>query len=88
MLKHLRSRKQRRIKVKTPSGVKVVYKKRKPGLAHCNVCKAILHGIPRERPYKLRRLPKSGRRPERPYGGMLCHKCLKNKLVEVARKNV
>lgn len=85
MLRHIRSRKQRRVKVKIPSGVKVVYKKRKPKLAHCGSCGTILHGVPRERPYNLKKLPKSKRRPERPYGGALCHKCLKKKIARGAR---
>jgi ribosomal protein L14E/L6E/L27E/ribosomal protein L34E len=81
-----RTRTLRRIKVKTLTGFKVKYKKRKPKIAHCSVCKSQLHGVPRDLPYKIRQLPKSQRRPERMYSGVLCSKCLKLKLEEQHKK--
>lgn len=72
-----------RVKKKTP-GKRLVthYIKRKPSKAECAVCKKELLGVPNLLTYKLRGLPKTQRRPERPYGGYLCHSCLKKKLLE------
>lgn len=81
-----RSRSLRRVYVKTPGGRVVVhYRKRKPKIAHCS-CGAPLKGVVRERPYKMRNMPKTKKRPERPYGGILCSKCMRKLMVEKARK--
>ena len=81
-----KSRTFRRVKVKTP-GAKVVthYRKRKPKIAHCGGCGAKLQGVPRQRPYKMQNMPKTKKRPERPYGGVLCSKCMRQKIKERAR---
>ncbi|MBI2581779.1 50S ribosomal protein L34e [Candidatus Woesearchaeota archaeon] len=66
----------RKIFVKTPGGrVTVHYRERKPSKALCASCKKQLAGVPRERPAKMRNMPKTAKRPERPYGGMLCSAC-------------
>ena len=73
----LRSRSLRRRQLRTPGGRTVThYEKRKPGPARCAVCGRPLAGVPRLRSSKLRKLPKTAKRPERPYGGYLCHRCL------------
>ncbi len=88
-MKQQRSRKQRRVKIKTPGGlVKIAYRKRKPKKAHCALCNAILSSVPAERPYRIRALAKTKRRPERPYGGMLCHMCMREKIKAGVRENV
>ena len=75
-----RSRTFRRIYVKTPGGkVKMQYKRRKPDYAKCS-CGARLMGVPRNIPAKIRKFSKSERRPERPYGGSLCSKCMRMKI--------
>lgn len=85
-MREQRSRRHRRVKVRTPGGeVKVVYKKKKPGKAECANCGAVLKGVPRERPYKMRKKAKTERRPERPYGGVLCARCTRELMVEKAR---
>jgi large subunit ribosomal protein L34e len=72
----LRSRSLRKVKVRTPgSKVVVHFKKRKPKKAHCANCGDLLKGVPRERPYKMQNMAKTKKRPERPFGGMLCSKC-------------
>lgn len=79
-----RTRALRRHKVKTPGNRLVFhYEKRKPKQAHCAICKTLLIGIPREKPYKMQRLPKTKKRPERPYGGILCSECMRNKIREM-----
>lgn len=81
-----KSRKHRRVKVKTPGGVtKVIYKKKKPAKAQCANCGEILKGVPRERSYKIRKMAKTKKRPERPYGGILCTKCTRELMAEKAR---
>jgi large subunit ribosomal protein L34e len=81
-----RSRTFRRIHVKTPGNRVVMhYKKRKPGKAICAICKTELKGVPRERQYKMQNMPKTAKRPERPYGGYLCTKCMRKKIIEKAR---
>lgn len=81
-----RSRTFRRVFVKTPGGKNVLhYRKRKPAKAHCASCGALLHGVPRERPYVMQRLGKTEKRPERKFGGQLCSRCSRFKLREHAR---
>ena len=81
-----RSRTLRRLQVKVPGGrTKLHYKERKPGKIKCGNCGALLKGVSRERPLKMQKLPKTMKRPERPYGGNLCSKCLRSLIVEKAR---
>lgn len=75
----------KKIKKRTPSGRSVIRRgKRKPSVAKCAECGAKLHGMPRLKSSKLRKLPKSKRKPNRPYGGYMCAKCtrelFKNKI--------
>lgn len=91
MAKHI-SRSWRRVFVRLPSRKTVIrYKKRKPKKAKCPHCGEMLHGVPRERPYKMKRLPKTKKRPERPYP-YLCAKCMKEfikeKIFSEVNKNV
>ncbi|HLC81660.1 MAG TPA: 50S ribosomal protein L34e [Candidatus Nanoarchaeia archaeon] len=73
-----KSRRFRKIFVRTPgSRVKVHYRERKPKRASCGSCGTQLAGVPRERPAIFKKLAKSSRRPERPYGGVLCSKCMR-----------
>lgn len=78
-----RTRSLRRVKVKLPGGrVTIHYIKRKPNQAHCANCKKILRGVPKDLPVKIRKLPKSQRRPERLFGGFLCPSCAKNEIIK------
>ena len=81
-----KSRSLRRIYVKTPGGNTVMhYKQRKPGIHVCAECKAKLKGVPRDFANKIKNLSKSSKRPERPYGGVLCSRCMRKKFVQKAR---
>jgi large subunit ribosomal protein L34e len=72
----LRTRSVKKRRVRTPGNRLVThYKMEKPKVAKCNFCKKPLHGVPRVNPSRMRKLPKSSRRPERPYGGNLCSEC-------------
>ncbi len=82
-----KSRTFRRISRKTPGGKTVVhYKKGKPAVGKCSSCGAVLKGVPRERPHKMMKMTKTKKRPERPYGGKLCSKCMRKHFKETARK--
>ncbi len=81
----LRVRNLKRRKVKTPGKRLVVhYKDKKHGIPICAVCKMPLHGVPHLKSVDMGRIPKTKRRPERPYGGNLCSKCMR----EFFRKSV
>jgi large subunit ribosomal protein L34e len=80
---HFKSRSIRLISVKVPGGRTVIhYKYKKPKKAHCARCKAPLAGVPRERPYKIRKMSKTQKRPERPFGGMLCSRCMRAEIIK------
>jgi large subunit ribosomal protein L34e len=84
-----KSRTLRKVFVKTPGGKTTLhYRKRKPSKAVCASCKTQLAGVPRERPYKMMNLPKTAKRPERPYGGVLCSPCTRKLMKEKARQAV
>ena len=77
-----RSRSLRRVYVKAPGGkTRLHYRKRKPGKAECGSCGAFLKGTLRERPNKMSSLAKTKKRPERPYGGVLCTRCMRQKII-------
>jgi large subunit ribosomal protein L34e len=76
----------RMISVKVPGGRTVIqFKKKKPSKAKCAGCGKVLSGVPRERPHKMKKMTKSKKKPERPYGGYLCSKCTRNVLRAKAR---
>jgi len=81
-----RSRSLRRLQVKVPGGrTSLHYRNRKPGKAKCGKCDAVLKGVPRERSLKMHNMPKTRKKPERPYGGNLCSRCMRSLIVEKAR---
>jgi large subunit ribosomal protein L34e len=72
-----RTRSLGKIRVRTPGGRNVThYKKRAPKQARCALCGRPLQGVPRLRVPDLRKLSKTMKRPERMYGGYICHECL------------
>jgi len=83
MLKLPRSRSLRRIKTKLPGGrLTIHYKRRRPSHAVDPYTKEKLHGVPNLIPSKLKKLPKTKRRPNRPYGGVLSSSSLRKKIIE------
>ena len=82
-----RSRSYKGTNTKTPGGVNVLrYKKKKPSKHVCAECGAVLHGVPRGRPFEVNKLAKSKKRPNRPFGGNLCPKCARKHFKNEARK--
>jgi len=59
--------------------------KLKRSAAVCASCGAALQGVPKAGMIGIRRMAASNRRPNRPYGGNLCVRCMretfKNKIV-------
>ncbi len=77
------TRSLRRIRVRTPGNRLVThFEKRNPSISKCGSCGQELKGIPRERPAKFRNLPYSQKTVARPYGGNLCSKCSREKIIE------
>ena len=81
-----RSRSFRKVFVQTPGGKVVVHlEQRKPKLGTCPVTGETLKGVPRARPIKLQNMPKTSKRPERPFGGVLSSKASREVLKSKAR---
>lgn len=82
-----KSRTFRRVKRVTPGhNVVIHYVKRKPSKAICPIYGTELHGVPREIPTKMKNMPKSSKRPERPFGGVLSSKALRDVMKQKARE--
>ncbi len=70
------SRSKKRHKVKTPGGRNVThYKKKRPSYARCKNCGAKLNR-PKLSVKQLKKLPKTKKRPERPFPE-LCSGCMR-----------
>lgn len=83
-----RSRSYKRISRRTPGGRTVIhYEKRKNTPMRCARCGANLAGVP-IKDSERRSLPKSMKRPERMFGGVLCPRCLKIVLKRVIREEL
>ena len=73
--------------VKTPGGrVTIHFFKGKAGKHHCALCACELHGVPHgQRTSGVRKLAKTKRRPNVPFGGTLCSNCRETVFVEAAK---
>jgi len=81
-----KSRTFRRIKKKAPANrILMHFVKRKPAKAHCSVCGAVLKGVPTGLSKELSKMSKTQKRPERPFGGVLCSKCARKAVKTYAR---
>ncbi|MGY0288507.1 MAG: 50S ribosomal protein L34e [Thermoproteota archaeon] len=69
---------KRRVSVRTPGGRTVYhYRKKRYNAAKCAICKKPLNGVANGPRSFLSKLSKSEKRPNRPYGGYLCARCLR-----------
>lgn len=76
-----RSRSLRRVQIRAPSGRTVThYEDKKNSQALCAICKKPLRGV---KTNKIHKYSKTEKRPERPFGGYLCHDCLE-RLIKLA----
>ncbi|NJL43989.1 MAG: 50S ribosomal protein L34e [Nitrosarchaeum sp.] len=81
-----KSRTFKRKQVPVPGGqLAKHFVKPNPKQASCAACGRALHGIPRKSPTQMHNLPKTMKRPERPYGGVLCSSCMRHEMVQKAR---
>jgi len=80
-----KSRTFRRIKKRVVSGTVTHYTKRKPAKCKCANCSVPLKGVKSDLPSKIQKLSKSERRPERPFGGVLCSQCARKEHKKSAR---
>ena len=72
----------RRKAVRTPGGRLVYqYLKKKGSVPSCGQCKEKLRGITPSRPMERSRMPRGQLTVKRAYGGVLCHKCVKERIV-------
>lgn len=84
---NLRSRTFRRVFVHTPGNKTVMhYRRRKPNFAQCADCGVRLKAVPRGLPAELKNMPKTMKRPERPFGGVLCSACSRDRIITSVRK--
>lgn len=67
----IKSRSFRRKQVRTISGTKTTYHRRSPKQPTCSVTGQKLHGVPRRTTTQLKNMPKTAKRPQRPFGGVL-----------------
>ena len=81
----LKSRTYRRVKVRLAKRLTTHFERKKPSKHVCGSCGRLLQGVLRERPYKMRTLQKTKKRPSRPYGGVLCSDCSRELLKEKIR---
>jgi large subunit ribosomal protein L34e len=79
-------RSHRMLYVKAPGNKTVIqFRERMPKPAKCASCGAVLKGVACERPYKMQKIAKSRKKVSRAYGGYLCPRCLKRKVIRGAR---
>lgn len=77
----------REVKKKTPGGRNVThYERRKPSKAQCGMCGVQLSGVPRATKAELASIPKTSKRPERPFGGVLCSACMRRVVIQENRE--
>ncbi|MCX6767469.1 MAG: 50S ribosomal protein L34e [Candidatus Micrarchaeota archaeon] len=71
---------------RSPKGKKIIMlKPKKPAHAHCALCGAILGGMPRMGVHGTAKIAKTGKRPQRVFGGVLCGKCTQAIIKEKTR---
>lgn len=88
-MKARKSRSLRRVMVRVPGGEsRRAYRKRMHSRAICGICGDVLKGVPRVLPVKMKNMAKTKKRPQRPYGGVLCSKCMRRIMVSKARSGL
>jgi large subunit ribosomal protein L34e len=81
-----KSRSVRRLNRVTPTGKRVThYVSRKPAKAQCAGCGTYLKGVARASHNKMQNMSKSQKRPERPFGGVFCSSCSRQKIASKFR---
>ena len=85
----LRGRAKKRNQVRLPGNRSAThYKKGKVKGAHCLRCGQSFASIPRLTPSELGKLFPTQRKIERPYGGQLCHNCVRELIKQAVRASI
>ena len=72
--------------MRVPGGtVELHHRRRKNAKPQCADCGVFLPGVARGTPAQVKALARSSRRPERPYGGVLCSKCTRRTIIAKVR---
>ena len=61
------------------------YNEKRTGAAVCASCDKLLGGVPRPAKGKMGSIPRSSRKPNRPFGGYLCLACSRKAIKAKAR---
>lgn len=77
----LKSRRLKRVKVKTTKETVTHYRQRNRSIAKCAITKKALRGIPRLTNKKFGKLNKSQKTVSRAFGGYMSHTALKEKIL-------
>jgi len=84
---HLKNRTFKRVRVTVPGGRrKIQYRRKNKSPPQCADCGRVLKGTARGTPSQIQKLSKTQRRPERPFGGVLCSSCSKERIILRARE--
>lgn len=83
-----KSRTLRRNSIRVQTGLANHYTRKKPRKARCSVDGLLLPGVPRGNSVDISRLPKSMRRPQRPYGGNLSSRAMRALIIRKTREAV
>ena len=80
-----KSRTFSRVKKRAISRLVTHYNKKKPAKSHCGTCGTVLSGVALNH-VTIKKLSKTQRRPQRPFGGVLCARCSRETLKKRARQ--
>ena len=83
----LRTRSKKRVHKRASKETRLTFKAKKVSPAHCAVCSGKLAGVPRLEKAQIKKLSKTKRRPEVPFGGQLCTACRRTVFEEAAMVN-
>lgn len=84
---HLKNRTFKRVRVTVPGGRrKIQYRRANKSPPQCADCGRTLKGTARGTPSQIQKMSKTERRPERPFGGVLCSACTKERIILRARE--
>lgn len=76
-----RSRSKKRVKKKTPEGrVTTHFRRKRSGAPRCARCGRKLPGMRARNSKALKRLNRSRKKVNRPYGGNLCSACMRSEI--------
>lgn len=72
--------------MRVPSGQTVLHHRRRRNAApQCAQCRVILPGVARGTKTIVKKIPRSARRPERPFGGYFCSACTRRTIIARVR---